>query len=257
MKIGISLSGGAARGLAHLGVLAALEEMQVPIHQIAGISSGSLVGAFYASGLSPKRILLISEKIGVRNLFSFAAFANGGLLSMDSLEELLRKYLQVETYEDLKTPLYVGAADLKSGQLEVFQSGDVVPTVLASCALPFIFKPIRYRDMVLVDGGLISTMLVEPLKSQCDLLIGVHSNPLDAPGDLNSNLAVLQRSLRLSIHSNAVNSLPQFDILIEPKELVNFPPHRFDRGPELYEIGYQATLAQKEVILEKVKALPS
>ncbi|MEO1653968.1 MAG: patatin-like phospholipase family protein [Bacteroidota bacterium] len=255
MKIGISLSGGAARGLAHLGVLAALEELEVPIHQIAGISSGSLVGSFYASGLSPKRILMISEKIGVGSLFSLAAFANGGLLSMDSLEELLRKYLQAERYEDLKIPLFVGATDLKSGNLEVFQSGELVPTVLASCALPFIFKPVQYRDMVLVDGGLISTMLVEPLKSACDLLIGVHSNPLDAPGDLNSNLAVLQRSLRLSIHANAVNSLPQFDILIEPKELMNFPPHRFDRGAELYEIGYQATMEQKEEILAKVQAL--
>lgn len=252
MKIGIALAGSAARGIAHLGILQALEEVEIKADRLTGVSSGALVGALYADGYSPKRILSIVSQQFFLSFLSPSFFQGGGLLRLDNLEKLLRKYLRAETFEELNIPLTVSATDLHSGESVCFDQGELVPALLASCCLPMIFTPVSFQGRTLVDGGLVNTLLVEPLQKNCDFIIGSHTNPLSDEQNLNTPQAILQRCLRISIHANARAGFPLCDWVIEPHELENYAPFRFDQGEAMFKVGYEHTLAVRDEILHAI-----
>ncbi len=254
MKIGISLSGSAARGIAHLGVLQALEECGIKPYLVAGVSSGAILGALYANGNSPQRILKISSQL---RLFSIVKpdFFNSryGFFSLKGLENLLLKYIPHNSFEELQRPFIVSATDIHTGELIYFSEGELIRPVLASASLPLVFDPVSYQGRTLVDGGVISTMISEPLRQECDFVIGVHTNPFNLNQKIKSRSDLLTRCLKLSVHANARFSFPKFDVVIEPMQLENYGPHRIDKAEKMFEIGYQATMEQKDEILSKLE----
>ena len=252
MKIGIALAGSAARGIGHLGILRALNEVDISPSFLTGVSSGALVGALYADGHSPKRILSIIEQQFLTSLLNPSFFQGGGFLKLDSIEKVLRKYLQADTFEALKIPLTVSATDIHSGEQIFFNKGELVPAILASCCLPMVFNPVVFEGRTLVDGGMVNTMIIEPLKDTCDFIIGSHTNPLSEEKNINSPQAVLQRCFQISIHANARASFKECDYVIEPKELERFSPFRFDQGQEIYNVAYDHTQAIRDEILAAI-----
>ncbi len=246
-KIGVSLSGGAARGIAHLGVLQALEELDIRPSQMAGISSGAIVAALYAYGYAPRRILDFIQKMNLFEVFRFGFFRRPGLFTLDQLDKTLRKYLPNDDFAHLKCPLNIGAADLISGELKIFNAGELIRPIMASCCLPVIFNPVRYQGYVLVDGGVVNTLMTEEMEG-CDHLIGVHCNPLDPQDSFNSTVSIIGRCLNLSIHANARYQLKECQVVIEPEKLHEMAPHRIDKAEELFDIGYQATMHMQEDI---------
>jgi NTE family protein len=173
MKIGLALSGGAARGIAHIGVLKYLEERDVQPCCIAGTSAGSIVGAFYCSGMSVTEITALIEKLSWKDLVKIS-LPRKGLIDSTRLLKIIKDGIGTITFADLKIPLLINAVDLLSGEEIILEKGLVAEAVQASCAIPGIFTPVKFEDKLLVDGGLLDNVPVALMKNrEIDFIIAV------------------------------------------------------------------------------------
>lgn len=246
----MALSGGAAHGVAHLGVLKAFDELQVPLHVIAGVSSGAIAGAFYAAGYSPEEIYEMVVALSWRRLLK-PAFSKTGLLRLDLLEKVFRKYLGNRTFEDLKLPLIIGTTDLRQGTNVYFSTGDLITPLLATSVVPIICKPVEYQHYLLVDGGLTNNLPVDCLMQAADYKIGVHVNPLNRQAALTSFRSIFERTCHLAIKNNVQQRLLLCDLLIEPPELKKYSLLNLCQARAIFEAGYTHTLT----FADKLQAL--
>jgi NTE family protein len=156
VRVGLALSGGGAKGLAHIGVLKVLEEAQIPVHLLAGTSMGGIVAALYAAGRSASEIEEIAH--ATRLLDVLQRDRSGlGLIGQDKMANRMRKALGGDlTFDQLKLPLALVATDLETGDEVIIQEGSVVEAVMATTAVPVIFPPVEWRGRLLADGGLLN-----------------------------------------------------------------------------------------------------
>jgi len=245
-SLSLALSGGGARGIAHLGVLAALDELALPVGRLAGVSSGAIAGAFYAAGFAPREILRLFQSVSVVRL-TRPVFGRRGLLGLEAVEQLLARHLGASlTFEDLRLPLTLAATDLVVGETVYFSQGPLLPPLLASSAVPIIYRPVEYQGRLLVDGGLLNNLPVEPLLGQPGSapVVGVHCNPLNREATLPTLRRVLERTLQLAINSNTLARQAQCTLLLEPPALLAYRPLDYRKAAELFEIGYRYALSQ-------------
>lgn len=247
--LGLALSGGGARGIAHLGVLAALDELGLPIGRLAGVSSGAIAATFYAAGVPPREILRLFQEVNITQITRIA-LSRYGLFRIDGVGPLLEKHLGAGcTFEQLRLPLTLVATDLVEGTSVRFSSGLVVPPLLASSAVPILYKPVEYMGRQLVDGGLLNNLPVEALVEHQHpglRIVGVHCNPPNPDAQFNNLRGVIERTLNLAIGGNTVISKQQCELLLEPTELRRFRTMSYRRAPELFEIGYRYTLSRAD-----------
>lgn len=248
MKIGIVLSGGGARGVAHLGVLKALNEKNITISQISGSSAGALVGALYAAGYSPDEIMAIILNEGIRKHLKIA-FNKLGLFSMKSVEQLLIGLIPHNSFEDLKIPLSVCTTAIETSKEVYFSTGELAKPVLASCCIPGIFEPINFQNQLLIDGGVVNNLPIEPLLPNCNFVIGVNVLPMSGKMRMKSAKDILIKSLYISISKSSSEKLKSCDIAIEPKRLIGYDGLSLVKANDMFQIGYEKTLA----ILEENK----
>jgi NTE family protein len=159
-RIGLALGGGGGKGGAHLGVLAALEDLGIPIDVIAGTSVGGFVGVLYAAGFSLAQIAGIFPTFALRRIATPDP-TRTGLIGARKREVLLTRLLADRTFADLRMPCAVTAADLVSGRLVVIDQGPLVPAIMATTAIPGIFPPVVRGQEVLVDGGVLDNVPVD------------------------------------------------------------------------------------------------
>ena len=250
--IGLALSGGAARGIAHVGVLAALRELNIPIHIVAGTSMGAIVGAFFAAGIPPQGMLEI-----LRNDRRFAdrfrfRLRSGGLLDMSFLQDLLDEYIALPAFEQLNLPLYVAASNLNTGETHYFSEGPLYPAVTASAAIPVLFTPQIIDGQAFVDGGLTNNLPIDPLQAHCDLIIGVHVNYQEDLQEISGIGAIASRCFSMAIYQTVRERRTHCDLLIEPPETRDFALFDFDEADALYQTGYRAV---RELIDRKDESL--
>ncbi len=237
--IALCLSGGVARGAAHIGVLQALLEKGFNIKAISGASAGALVGLFFASGYRPHEMLSILKSI---NWYTTFTIGKGGILGFKKAFKIIRSYIPQKDIKDL--PIYYAASvlDLFSGNTLYLDEGDPASVALGSCALPFVFEPVSYKDMLLVDGGLTDNLPVSPLKARYPNIKIVCSDIM--PNVLvKENLGIFGNFLRstfLIARRNMDLQKSMCDIYLElPVHHISFINYKkFD---ELYEIGYNYT----------------
>lgn len=246
--LGISLSGGGARGIAHLGVLHALEEIGIRPHKIAGVSAGAIVGALYAHGYPPKEILRMVRKVKFFSFLSLSILRQPGFLSLQTIEEMLLEYMPHNSFENLKIPLTISATDVNEGETVYFSSGELIKPIIASACVPLVFSPVIFRNKTLVDGGIISSMEIKPLQD-CEKILGVHTNPFDKNQPVSSARLVLERCLSLSIHANARANFEFCDFVIEPSLLQKIAAHRIDKAGEIFQIGYRSAMEHKDDLI--------
>jgi NTE family protein len=245
MATGLVLSGGGARGIAHIGVIRALEELNVKIDAISAVSSGAFVGALYGCGFTTEEILKIAAQA---NLFDLMGFQIGkpGLFKSEAIRKTLEKNIKKNSFESLSIPLTVAATDFIHGKIKYFTSGDLINALLASSAIPVIFQPVIIDGCVYVDGGLLNNFPVEPLQGFYDVIIGSHVNPLNnSLKDYGLRVAI-ERSFHLAIAHSIQAKKTDCSICIEPYELHCY--HTFDmkHANEIFDIGYRATMDEKE-----------
>jgi len=240
MRTGIVLSGGGSRGVAHLGILKALDELGVTFDCISGTSIGALVGALYAQGLKPDRILELVKSVGMFNSVR-PAWALTGLFNMDGIKELLHKNIPVNNFNSLAIPLTVAATDIRKGQIHYFSEGELIQTVLASCSIPALFNPVNINGNLYVDGGLADNLPVKPIRNQCDFIIGLHCNHISPDVDVSNIKLVIERSLLVAIHSNTELSRGMCDVFIEPPRMDRFSSMDLSKAQEIFDFSYRFT----------------
>lgn len=236
---GFVLSGGGARGVAHLGVIKALEEIDIKPSGISGTSAGAIVGAMYASGHSPDEIL----KIIVKAKFFTSlrpAMSLSGLLKMESLAKVFGEYLQ-DDFASLNIPLIVAATDLQQGVTKYFDEGPLIKPLLAASCIPVIFKPVELNNTQYVDGGILNNLPIEPLLGKYDKIVGVHTNPIHNTFEGTNAKAIIERSLLMAISGNIAQRAAKCDIYIEPEGLGVFGGMDLTRAQEIFDLAYAYT----------------
>lgn len=237
-KIGLALSGGGIRGVAHLGVLTALEENGLKPHIISGVSSGAIIGTLYAYGMPPAEIL---ENLLKTKIFRYMrpAWSKFGFLNIQKLEAIYKLYLPVKTFEELPLKLIISAADIIEGKTIFFSEGDLLKAILASSCVPVIFAPLEMDGKLMVDGGIINNLPVEPLIGKCDFIIGVHVNPTNTKYHISSIKSMIERTFHLAIAGNVKDRIKHCNLFIEPPELANYNIFELSKAKEIYRIGYE------------------
>lgn len=179
-RLGLALGSGAARGLAHIGVLKVLDEAGLRIHAIAGTSIGAFIGALYASGMPVtrmERVALELDWLKLARLFN-PTVPTSGLVDSRALATFMAELLPVASFEELKLPLAVTATDIETGEPVIIRQGDLLSALQAALAFPGIFPPVRFGDRFLVDGGLCNPIPADIAKLLgANLVIGVSTIP--------------------------------------------------------------------------------
>lgn len=236
-KTGVVLSGGGARGFAHLGILQCLKENGINPDIISGVSAGAIAGVFIASGKSPIETHEILSKGGFLK-FTKIQLPTNGLLRLDGLKELLQKEIPWQNIEDLELPLYVGTSNLTTGRMEYFDSGPIHQIILASSSIPVLFSPVEMNGCQYVDGGVLNNLPIEPLLGKCEKIITINIHPVNETGKLKNLTQVAMRTFHLGVNKQIETVKKQSDLYIEPKELYKYDLLKSSKADEVFEIGY-------------------
>jgi NTE family protein len=242
-KIGVALGGGFARGIAHIGVLKVLEEENIPIACMAGTSVGALIGAIYCAGASAAEMEEIACRVRFRD-FARWTISRYGFASNRRMAGLLNSVLKVKTFEELRIPFAVTATDFASGSGVIFQEGDLVDTVRASCAYPGMFEPVRIENKFLVDGMLAHPVPTKPLREMgADRVLGIHlKGRWDVGGVPRHLFDVIGQCFAIAQENSAALWRPWTDLLVEP-EVKDFKYDDFEHSCDLIRAGEMAMRA--------------
>ncbi len=178
-RIGVALSGGGVRGLAHIGVLELLEEEKIPVHYLAGTSMGGIVAVLYAAGLSIAELRHLSATTGILD-FATPDPNRYGLLGHAKMRQFFAQALRKPElrFEDLEIPTTLVATDLERGKMVLLNEGLLIPALLATSAFPFMFGPVHHDGRWLVDGGVLNNFPVDVACAMgADRVIGVNTPP--------------------------------------------------------------------------------
>jgi NTE family protein len=250
LKLGVALGGGFARGLAHVGVLKALEDAEIPVHFVAGTSVGALIGAAYCAGVSAEELKEIAYVTRFKH-FARWTLSRYGFCSNDRMQEYCARILKVTTFEDLKTPLAIIATDFQTGEPAVFSKGPLVGPIRASCAYPGMFLPVEIDGRQYIDGMLAYSVPTTPLRAMgADRVLGIYLSAHWTHQQPRHLFEVIGQCFSIAQDKMCGLWKKDADRIIEP-DVSAFSYNAFDRAPELIEIGEQAARA----IVPELRAL--
>ncbi len=269
-KIGLALSGGAARGIAHIGVLRVLHHAGIPIHLIAGTSAGAIIGAAYAWNQDIAAMTRAALDPSWKRMSPLLdpSFPRTGFIKGRKIKDLLAGYIGGDIkFGDLTIPFACVATDIETGEEIVIDRGSVVDALRASISIPGIFTIVRREGRYLVDGGLTTPVPVETVRRMgADFIIAVNVNPdvadrLHRPdrrpartGREPNIFQVMMQSVYITTYSLARASLLAADCVIEP-ELIDIGAGDFKRARELITRGREAAQAAVAGLKEKLARL--
>jgi NTE family protein len=227
-KIGLCLSGGGARGFAHLGVLQAFDELAIPIHELSGSSAGAFAAALYGQGHKPEFIL---KEITSRM----------GLLKLTKTEKILKELIPHDSFEGLNKSLVVCATNMSRGIPAYFTKGKLIETILASASIPLAFRPIIINGDKHYDGGISDNLPLAPLKDS-DLKIAVNVTPFEKRLPVRSMKDAVFKSVYISIDHQTREQSQLADLVIIPEGIMKFDGFKLKYGEKLFETGYNTAI---------------
>lgn len=246
-KIGLALSGGGAKGIAHIGVIRALLENGIEPTIVAGTSAGSIIGALYAAGIPTRDMERLIADSSIMKIFRVFGIPGAGLAKLDYLKERLAEFIPQDSFESLKYPLYVCATNLNQGKAVYFSMGTVFDKVVASCSVPWLFKPIEIEGELYVDGGITNNMPAGIIREQCEILIGSNVKPkvhVQSNKELDTFMGITQRVVDLTLWTNSKPHIKMLDVYIAPEKVNEFSFFSMSKVKELCDIGYEETMNQ-------------
>lgn len=279
-KIGLSLSGGGAKGFAHIGVLKVLDSLGVKVDYISGTSMGAIVGGLYASGYTAKDIekivldtdfysIIANEKTREEGTFFNKnnekyiiniPIKNGkinvlpkalstGQKNIYMMKELFKNVSTVDDFSKLPIPFMCIATNLESGKMEIFEKGDLVSSIMASSAFPSLMDPVKVGDSLYIDGAMTVNYPSKPLKDKgIDIVIGVDlSQPLANRDELNSLVAILNQVIDFGIKKETKNQYKYTDINIHP-DLTGLSATSYGEKEKILESGYSEALKYFKIL---------
>ena len=241
----LSLSGGGARGMAHIGAIKAFEEKGIEISSVAGASAGSIVGYFLAAGLKSSRMIDIARKTNFYSAFK-VSFSKTGIVSIGNIRNILKKEVGIDSFGGLNIPLHIGVTNLQSGECDYLNEGNLYDAIVASCSIPLIFNPVEINGNMYVDGGLSSNLPVKPLLNSKSRIIGINVVGYGKGKKPDSYAQLIDRTIDIVAWHNTKESLEQCDIQITPVKTNEFGTFEFKKVDELVEVGYKETIRTLE-----------
>ncbi|HVW93336.1 MAG TPA: patatin-like phospholipase family protein [Devosia sp.] len=253
-RIGVALGGGSARGLTHIPYIEAMDELGLKPSVISGTSIGALVGAGWAAGMTGAELrahaydVLGTLRVIAGRLWGYqlrlgALFQNGFSVQLDAghvVESFVPSGFPA-TFEELKVPFYVVATDFQSWHQAVFSSGPLQPAIAGSIAIPTLFKPVRYANHLLVDGGVVNPLPLDQAAADTDILVGI-----DVNGDPSARLNRLDYNpfdvwfgaAQIMMHSLIAHMMAAYppDIYVRP-HVDAFGVHEYWRVREIIEFA--------------------
>ncbi len=249
--LGLALSGGSARGLAHIGVLKVFKDHGIPVDFLAGTSMGSMIGAFYANGMNVKMMERLAARLE-RRLWMDLTLPRMGIIAGEKITEILCFLTRNRTFAQLQIPFATCATDLYSGQNITLKEGRVADAVRASISIPGVFPPVARGDYLLVDGGVLNRVPVDVAREMGpDIVVavdvGIHvgeariNNFLDV---ITQSIDIMSRELEKEKEKDHQN---QADVLICP-HMEDISPSQFHKVPQAVAAGTAAALEALPVI---------
>lgn len=244
-KLGVCLSGGGARGFAHIGAMRALRELGLLPDIIAGVSAGSVVATFYAAGLlsDPNHDPLLE-------MFSNASFRDfaemhvprESFFSLDRFKAKLAEQIPYKNIEELPIKTVIGATDLDLGMKKAFTEGPLPERVVASCSIPIVFEPVTIDGHRYIDGGVLHNMPSWAIRHLCEHLIGINCSPMYKSAPARNIVEIAQRSYALMSKHNVIPDLEICDIVVNLTEVADHQAFDLKSLSLLVEAGYLTTL---------------
>jgi len=240
MRLGVALGGGFARGLAHIGVLSVLEQNNIPIHCITGVSAGAIVAAAYASGATPGEIADAGSSMRFTDVARWT-IGRMGIAGSERMERFLRKLLKCYTFEQMRIPLGVVATDVVTGEAVIFRDrGDVILPIRASCSYPGLFQPVRCGERLLVDGAIsteVPALLARLLGATH--VISLHL-PMQGAAAMPTNMFhVINRCFQILHSRTEITWRQHSDLVIEP-DVRGMEWDAFNSAMQLLKAGEEA-----------------
>lgn len=251
IKIGLCLSGGGAKGIAHIGVLKALREVGIFPDLVAGTSAGSVVGALYAAGKTPEEMIDFVRDGSLFKIYK-VIMPSDGLTKLTYLKEKLQAAIPNDSFEGLTRPLYVAVTNLITGNMEIKSSGPLFDVIMASSSIPLVFSPVEIDGQMYVDGGMLANFPVQPLIGQSDVIVGVNLMPQEPISEksVQNIIGIATRCFSLSVWSNTQPQLQHCDLVISPPNIEQYNIFQFSRYKELVELGYESALDRIPELVE-------
>lgn len=239
--IGLALSGGGARGMAHIGVLKAMENLGITPDIIAGVSAGSIVATLYSGGLSPDEIIRVISKISLGELTELSV-PRDGFFKLNKLKNFLKKVIPYSNLEDLPIPTLIEATDLDNCRTVTFDHGPIFDCVIASCSIPIIFKPVKINGTNYVDGGVLRNLPAGAIRNKCDFLIGVNVSPIPHAKYKSTIIDIASRTYDMMSKSNATKDIGLCDVVIQTDDIASYNVFNIKPMKEIIKSGYYEAL---------------
>lgn len=246
MKIGLALSGGAALGAVHLGVLKAIDELNIKIDIIAGTSIGSLIGSFYAFGKDPNYTEKLISSLTWRDISTFK-LSKLGLLSNTKINNFIDSHLGDVKFDESLIPLEIIATDISNGDKVILKEGDVGDAIMASMSLPGLYEPVEIENRLLSDGGIVENLPLSPLVDKVDKIIAVNLWLRNIKNKPNNILDIILNSFQFKLLQSKNQNLDKVDIYIEP-DLSGFNFVDTKQSDKLIEKGYNESIQKLKQI---------
>lgn len=251
INIALVLSGAGSKGIAHAGVIAAFEKHNIPIDLIVGSSAGSLVGLLYAdskNAIKVKEILINTSRKdflqGTPSINFIAAILFNTTSGFKQIDKFLTKNVRAKKFEELLIPLVVVTSDLNSTKSQIFNSGPVKPSIFASCAIPGLYKPVKIRNKLLVDGGVISPVPVNEAKEfKANIIVAVNIvSPPPNNNQITNNISMLYRTNWITYYnlSSAQESYADLSVKIDTSKYDWLDDLTKKEKTELFEFAFNA-----------------
>ncbi|MDR0836064.1 MAG: patatin-like phospholipase family protein [Tannerella sp.] len=238
-KLGLALSGGGARGFAHIGVMQYLEENGLRPDVIVGTSAGSLIGVLIADGYSSAEIKMLFTG---REFSEFVSLQipKTGLFDSSRFRQFVKRIIRAEKIEDLSIPTIIMATDFDHGNAHAFTQGPIAERVTASCSIPIIFNPVKINGVHYVDGGLFHNFPVSIIRDDCVAVIGSNVSPIVPEKYKKTIVGIAERSYHYLFRANTFKDRETCDILIETDEFSLYRMFDLKNVNLLAQIGYKA-----------------
>jgi NTE family protein len=241
-NIGIALSGGGSKGIAHAGALQFLDEQKIKPSIISGTSAGAIIAAMYSFGKTPAEILSFFQSIYFFNWKHFT-LKKAGIIDSDSFRIYFNAIFKDTKIGDLPIPIKITATDLVKGKLKVFNDNTkVTDAILASAAFPGVLSPYKINERLYSDGGILNHFPTDLLLGNCENIIGIYVSPIQniENKDLNSIKSITSRAFDLLSAQGNYQKFSLCDTIIEPKELANYSTFETSKSKmkTIFQIGY-------------------
>lgn len=241
-KLGLTLSGGGAKCMAQIGLLKYLDEQGVKPDVISGASGGAMIGALYAAGHDPEKILEFFTSVSmfsVKNL----SFNVLGLINSDHMGKKFVSWFPDDSFEALNIPLYVVATDLNKADQVVLSSGSLIKAIMASSAYPGMFTPVKWNGTVYADGGIINNYPTDVIRDECEHQLGMYLAPVIAkPSDYFGNaFDVLDRVFQIYSSARLLNNIDLPDVSLAPEGIEDWGAFmvKNEQLEALFDMGYK------------------